>query len=77
MQKVVECDVCGSAEGVCRYRLSKTEVNPRTVTMDLCEEHGAPVEELMQKKPNPHRRSRKVASIAEVKSVAKKSARKK
>jgi hypothetical protein len=69
--KVRICDICGAEEGVCRYRVSRLEQSPRTVTVDLCAEHGAGLERVLEAKPVPRRKARAVTPIKEVKARAK------
>lgn len=55
------CDICESDDGVCRYRITKLEgVSQRTVTSDLCVQHGEGVEAAIDVAPLP-RRGRKTA----------------
>lgn len=77
------CDVCESADGVCRYRITKLEGSAQhTVTSDLCTEHAEGVQLAIDAAPVP-RRGRKTAkpvvsldSIAAKKTSAKRAARK-
>ena len=71
------CDVCGSDQSVKKYRLVRVEGKTRMITMDLCDEHGTPIEELMAAKPVPRRTKRKVTPLAEAKSATKRAPRKK
>lgn len=74
--RVRACDVCGSTENACRYRLSRLEKDPRTVTVDLCETHCAPIELVVKAKPVPRRKERAVTTVKAVrKRTAKKTAK--
>lgn len=60
------CDVCGSPEGVTRYRITR---DGKTVSPDLCVEHGDMIEGLFKKMPTGQRgrsRARPVVSEAEI-----------
>lgn len=81
--RVRVCDICESAEGVCRFRITKLEgAFQRTVTTDLCGEHGGTVEAAMSAAPVPRRgrkSGRPVTPVAEInarKTVAKRAAKK-
>lgn len=69
--KVRICDICGAQERVCRYRVSKLEDEPRTVTVDLCDEHGHGLERVLDAKPVPRRKARAVTPLKEVKAAKK------
>lgn len=71
------CDVCGENGGVQRVRLTllaNGSGSSRTVTVDLCEKHLAPVKEAMDAKPAGTRKTRAVTPKKEV--TARKRARK-
>lgn len=77
------CDFpgCNSDQGVCRFKITKleTEDGPRTVTLDLCIEHAAPLIPILEAKPANRRNGRTVTPLKEVtarKKTAKKTARK-
>lgn len=64
------CDICSSDDGVCRYRITKLEeTSQRTVTTDLCGEHGEMVERAVVSAPTPRRgrkSSKPVVSLDEI-----------
>ena len=68
--RVRVCDVCESENGVCRYRVAKLEGEPQTITLDLCVEHAAPLEPLLEVKPADRRR-RPVVPMEEVRAQKK------
>lgn len=65
--RVRVCDFpgCEHDTDVCRYRIAKLEDDARTITLDLCGEHAAPLEPLLDVKPADRRR-RPVTSMNEV-----------
>jgi len=60
------CDLCGSEDGVLRWRVARLEVDPRMVTLDLCSSHSAPLAETLDSKPVPGRKARAVTPLREV-----------
>lgn len=58
--RMVVCDVCGG-EGTTRYRLTRMGDDQRSIAVDLCSEHGSPVEEIMGARPVARRKKRTVA----------------
>lgn len=47
MVKVRVCDICRSKDSVRTYRIGKEGQVGRLPALDLCEEHSAPLEELL------------------------------
>lgn len=77
--RVRVCDVCAREDSTARYRVSRVEPDPRTATVDLCEEHGAGVVTALEARPVAHRKQRAVTPMKEVtarKSRTKKAAKK-
>lgn len=64
--RVRVCDVCSEREGVCRYRISRQEAEPRSTTFDLCPTHAKPLEDLLTSKPDARRRKRKVVPVSQI-----------
>lgn len=61
------CDACGQTDDVKRYRLSRLDEEQRASTLDLCPDHGAPVERLLElRKEVPRGRKRTVTPMREV-----------
>lgn len=60
------CDQCGAGEGVRRVRISLLDDKTRTVTVDLCSEHAAPMVTAMNSKPTGLRKQRTVTPKREV-----------
>lgn len=62
LTKRLVCDMCGSAEGVQRWRLAKAK-DGRRVSPDLCEVCGKPFEEVMAKMPRGKRGQTKARPV--------------
>lgn len=64
------CDICESDDNVCRYRITKLEGSrQRTVTTDLCAEHGGSVQTAMEAAPvstRGRKSGRPVVSLDEI-----------
>lgn len=63
--RMVVCDVCGT-EGTTKYRLTRMGEDQRSIAVDLCAEHGQPVEDIMGTRPVARRKKRTVAPRATV-----------
>jgi hypothetical protein len=75
--KIRRCDVCGSLESPASpYRLGRLGEDPRTETLDLCEEHASPVEELFDAKPPARKRGRPPVVTKEQIAAKKRTAKK-
>lgn len=74
--RVRRCDVCGSEESPASpYRLGRLGENPRTETVDLCDEHATPVEELIESRPVAVKRGRRAVVTKEQINARKKAAK--
>ena len=64
-----DCDLCGSMEGVQQYRIAFV-ADGKQISVDLCSEHAAPLEEVRATYPEGKRgrpKTQKVVTEAEVK----------
>lgn len=78
------CDVCGSDDGVCRYRITKLEgfritkleraADQRTVTADLCTEHGVALEDAMLAAPVTRRGRKSTKPVVSLDQITAKKA---
>lgn len=72
------CDACGATDDVKRYRLSRLEEEQQASSLDLCPEHGAPVERLLAiRKEVPRGKKRAVVPMREVVALRRTPARRK
>lgn len=72
--KKIVCNICGSEEGVVRYRITRTE-DRRGGNVDMCSEHGAPLEEALGTLSVRPVRGRTVTPMSAIKKTAKKTAK--
>ena len=54
VRKELVCDECGAAEGVMRWRITRTS-DGRTVSPDLCSDHSQFLENIFDKLPTGKR----------------------